>query len=377
MAPAVAVVRGRVAAHPARRRRAGRTSGGRRHHGVPGSACAALHHRRSRREPVVHRDERNDDRPYLDRGGGHGVPICRPRARSLRSSRKVRMATCGSRRGSGNMIGRVTPSGTVTEFADPNRQQLPRRDRHGPGREPVVHRDGSHHHRADHPFGDVTEFPGADIRRVQHHRRSGREHVVRSGPTRGSEIGQITTSGVVSGFPIPAGGGAHTIATGPDGNLWFTEWCCDRIARMTTSGSVTEFTLPALGSAAPAGDRSGSGREPVVHRDPGQPCRSDDDGRNDHGVHRADDPGRQRADRHGSGIRRQHVVHGTTAQAGSGGSRSPLRSSSPARRYRRSHRSRGVWRTSVTIVGTTSSAPTRSRSTVWRSRRSRWTRREP
>ncbi len=35
------------------------------------------------------------------------------------------------------------------------------------------------------------------------------------------------------------------IVLGPDGNLWFTEFAADRIARMTRTGTVTEFTLPA------------------------------------------------------------------------------------------------------------------------------------
>ena len=34
------------------------------------------------------------------------------------------------------------------------------------------------------------------------------------------------------------------ITNGPDGNLWFTEFYTDKVARITTAGAVTEFALP-------------------------------------------------------------------------------------------------------------------------------------
>lgn len=43
------------------------------------------------------------------------------------------------------------------------------------------------------------------------------------------------------------------IATGPDGNVWFTEWAGNRIGRITPAGVVAEYSLP-----PPAIDQSGS-----------------------------------------------------------------------------------------------------------------------
>jgi len=102
-------------------------------------------------------------------------------------------------------------------------------------------------------------------------------------------IGQITTAGAVTMFPMPepgtgpttiAGGPQHSlwfteapvariarialdgkaveyhlpkgtvpaqITAGPDGNIWFTENFSNRVARMTPAGQVTEFTLPVSG----------------------------------------------------------------------------------------------------------------------------------
>ena len=59
----------------------------------------------------------------------------------------------------------------------------------------------------------------------------------------GNRIGRISTTGVISEFPIgtnaPSG-----IATGSDGALWFTETAANRIGRMTPAGSLTnEFVL--------------------------------------------------------------------------------------------------------------------------------------
>jgi streptogramin lyase len=68
------------------------------------------------------------------------------------------------------------------------------------------------------------------------------------------EIGRITTSGVVTEFPVPAlappGPDASVppatvngIVAGPDGALWFAG-VSGEIGRITTSGAVTEFAVP-------------------------------------------------------------------------------------------------------------------------------------
>ena len=64
-----------------------------------------------------------------------------------------------------------------------------------------------------------------------------------------NKIGQITPLGVVTEFSLP-GSNSSTggIAAGPDGNLWFTENNSDRtgrIGRITPDGVITEFTVRA------------------------------------------------------------------------------------------------------------------------------------
>ena len=56
-------------------------------------------------------------------------------------------------------------------------------------------------------------------------------------------IGRITTSGVLTEFPVPTAGTPSRIAAGPDGNLWFTDPAGQKIGRITTAGEITEFSV--------------------------------------------------------------------------------------------------------------------------------------
>jgi len=76
------------------------------------------------------------------------------------------------------------------------------------------------------------------------------------GPSGGNAIGrispfgsdaQITASITEFSLPTPKAGPLD-IAAGPDGNLWFTEAFVNQIGRITTRGVITEYPLPAGGS---------------------------------------------------------------------------------------------------------------------------------
>jgi virginiamycin B lyase len=62
-------------------------------------------------------------------------------------------------------------------------------------------------------------------------------------------IGRVTTRGAISLFSIPidreAAAMPEGIALGPDGNLWYTAWCSNRIGRVTPSGTLTEVAISA------------------------------------------------------------------------------------------------------------------------------------
>jgi len=61
-----------------------------------------------------------------------------------------------------------------------------------------------------------------------------------------NRIGRMTPAGALTEFPIPtADSGPRGIVTGPDGNVWFVESSFNdtAIARITTAGDVTEYPL--------------------------------------------------------------------------------------------------------------------------------------
>ena len=53
--------------------------------------------------------------------------------------------------GAANKIGRITPTGAITEFPIPTAESAPVRDHGGPRRQPLVHRGARQQDRADHP----------------------------------------------------------------------------------------------------------------------------------------------------------------------------------------------------------------------------------
>ena len=63
-----------------------------------------------------------------------------------------------------------------------------------------------------------------------------------------NKIGRITQQGTITEFPIPTATSPDGIAAGPDGNLWFTEAGADKIGRITPQGTVTEFPIPTANS---------------------------------------------------------------------------------------------------------------------------------
>ena len=79
-------------------------------------------------------------------------------------------------------------------------------------------------------------------------------------------IGKVDTAGKITEFPIPTDRpGPFDITTGPDGNLWFTEFSANKVGRITPAGEITEFPLPA--KTGPYGITSGA------DGNSGSPCR--------------------------------------------------------------------------------------------------------
>lgn len=94
------------------------------------------------------------------------------------------------------------------------------------------------------PTGAITEYPLPDSYQEPRGIAAGPEGTVwftETGSHIGSEgIGRITASGTITEFPLPDGSVPYGITMGPDGNMWFTE-LFGRIAMITPSGTVTTF----------------------------------------------------------------------------------------------------------------------------------------
>lgn len=107
------------------------------------------------------------------------------------------------------------------------------------------------------PTGTVTEFSLAGFPQVRGI-SAGPDGNVWFTEYNGAKIGRITPAGVVSEFnngmsvnPRPRG-----IALGPDGNLWFTEETGNRIARITTGAAVVVTAISP--TSGPAGGIAGA-----------------------------------------------------------------------------------------------------------------------
>ena len=61
----------------------------------------------------------------------------------------------------------------------------------------------------------------------------------------GANSTPTSTIGKITEFGLPRSAGADPQGiTGPDGNLWFTEYSGNKIGRITPTGTVTEFAIP-------------------------------------------------------------------------------------------------------------------------------------
>ncbi len=65
------------------------------------------------------------------------------------------------------------------------------------------------------------------------------------GPEKKSWVGKITTSGTATEYSLPEGSKPLYITAGSDGNLWFTESGASKVGKVTTSGTITEYAQPA------------------------------------------------------------------------------------------------------------------------------------
>jgi virginiamycin B lyase len=113
-------------------------------------------------------------------------------------------------------------------------------------------------------FGPVTVYPLPSGYRLANDITAGREGnmwfaVEESGfdAKGGGAIGRVATDGTVSSFPLPYPARPMEIATGPEGNLWFTDPATLSLGEATPAGQISEIPLSGYSGTVPTGVSGG------------------------------------------------------------------------------------------------------------------------
>jgi streptogramin lyase len=165
----------------------------------------------------------------------------------------------------GDKIGRITPSGVITEFplgegaapvgitAGPRDALTPWLAGTSPPRRgqaaPSWFTLESDAIGAITTTGQIRTFPTPTTGQVPHGIVAGPDGALWFTYLFGEVIGRMTASGTFTEYAIPTDNPqSHSLTVGPDGAIWFTQFLGNKIARITTEGDIEEFPLPHPGS---------------------------------------------------------------------------------------------------------------------------------
>lgn len=157
-------------------------------------------------------------------------------------------------------IGRVTTAGVVTEFTVPSGAlSVPYDIVSGPDGNIWFTEMGASGgctttNTGARNIGKLTLSPTPTITEFPTPTGSSEPRIIVSGPDGNlwfteygtGNIGKITPAGAITEFPTSSGASnPFSISVGPDNNLWFTEFSGSKIGKITTAGVLTEFTTSA------------------------------------------------------------------------------------------------------------------------------------
>ena len=158
------------------------------------------------------------------------------------------------------MIGRITTSGTFTEFPIPTSDTKPVGIAAGPDGALWFTQELGNSIGRITTTGTVTEFALATANSFPRFITAGPDGALWFTELRSNKIGRITTAGVITEFTVPtASSRPWGITTGPDGALWFTEINGNKIGRITTGA------LAPASNIAVTGNQGGPFSPPIVN----------------------------------------------------------------------------------------------------------------
>lgn len=145
-------------------------------------------------------------------------------------------------------IGRITPTGAITHFMPLTGMSFANWITAGPDgnlwfTESIVNQVSR-----ITTDGNITSFPTPNSNSGPMGITAGPDGNLWFTESRGNAIGRITPTGEVTEYPVPTPeSGLGAITLGPDGNLWFVEYLGRKVGRITPAGAITEFTIPGPG----------------------------------------------------------------------------------------------------------------------------------
>ncbi len=149
-----------------------------------------------------------------------------------------------------NAIGRITPSGSITEFSLPTANSEPTGIVAGSDGNLWFTESAGNKVGRITPSGSITEFPIPTAASQPTSIAAGGDGNLWFTENAGEKIGKITPAGIISEFSVPPSSGPYGIAAGPDGNLWFTEIGSNSIGKLTpVAGRL--YQTPLTASPAP------------------------------------------------------------------------------------------------------------------------------
>jgi streptogramin lyase len=156
---------------------------------------------------------------------------------------------------SGNRIGRITPSGTITEFPIPTAESEPVAIVTGAdGNLWFAEQDSTKLGRIT-PTGTITEFPLPSPDNEPRAMAAGPDGNIWFAMDNG-DIGRITPAGVITTCTTGISGDIEGLTAGPDESMWFTVTYEGRIGKITATGTGLAPNCTGGSAPIPAGPPS-------------------------------------------------------------------------------------------------------------------------